>query len=267
MFQNHEFPSALLHEGLVSPDAPRFQLKQHLTISGEAFTGKSTIATLLGGLLDTTVQDGKGRINRRKEGTITAAGINLATQHSEVDAFTRESFRTSREREIWEMRLAAINAAEEQDRIDLENHRIALQRQNGDFSEEFIPSLPVFSVLITADEGERIDRAYEAHRFEAARIGLPEPGLKEVISAIHEKEQRDIRSWSVDHPYYVKAGESPFNPDLRRPNGAPVYHYRIDNSGLTILQTALEIYRILPAFGAAEKRPDAPNLDLGLITN
>lgn len=265
MTSRERVPTAPLYEGLISPEKPRLILAKHLLIVGDSNTGKSTVARLLAGILDTEVITGSGLINRRDTGSEIGLQSNTGQQHFDLDESTRKSFELPGPKNVYELKLAAICAAEKRAQIMRENLRIAKQRQRGNFSEDYLSDISTYAVLFTAEDPTREDRAIKDANRNAASNGLPQPDPDEVVQEMYARTDKDTVDWALVHPDYVTPHVPPYDPRMIGPDGRLIHDLVINTTNISAMDATRQILEILPIARAALPRIDPPNIELGLI--
>lgn len=253
------------NESLQTPEIPIRNMKKMVVLSGPSYAGKSVLSEYIEEKDGYVVEDGHATFTRRTG--IEAGEMKKTPQaHKRFDGIQAKAFRTTTEEQLtageavgwWQTRLAGIIAAEVMDirekQIDTRDLEIARAKRVGKEIPETINTIPIVTVLITADLDVRVDRAHTEAVEEALENDKPIPSRTSVKELVLQRERKNVKDWSPNHPSrYVKQGASPYYRYKKRPNEQPVYMLVIDTSKhKSVKETYKELMRDLEAFDVFE---------------
>lgn len=239
-------------EILRSLELEGLELDIDLTLSGKSNVGKNAVADELAAILDIEHWDGSKQLWRRTTEPETGEDRNSPEAHKRFDEGLRQEFgklRSRRKRKrIFQTRLAAIAFKEASDDRDVAIHhrkiKNARRKQRGLKPFQPISEIRALSILLEASDAERINRAYS----DFEEKGIPEsqwPSRPELKIMIAQRDNANLEKWRPGHPVYLGDGQDPFDPELTRPNGLPVYDLVEKTDGKTPRQAAISILRRL----------------------
>nr|AIA14812.1 Unknown Function [uncultured bacterium] len=237
----------------VVPERVYRRLVKTIAISGEDHTGKTAISTALAKVLGVSVYNGQGEFGRRTGSESGKEDRSLAT-HKKFDRRQRRYFRkyTPDTARIHETRLAGITLAEvrdERDRIETERRWKA---QRSQIPTPETPEIPAISVLILSNKESRVKRAYLESL--SKNEGLKKAEIEQKVSS---RSYDNFEIWKAIHQNYISDEKNPFDPNLKRSNGSPVYDIVIYNNDMenvpaeaAVEQAVMQLISRLDSFGA-----------------
>jgi hypothetical protein len=274
--QPQEFAEQI--DKLASPERPRLRLLKTVALPGPSNSGKDALARLLHERHGWPVYDGTSSGFKRRKNNPDQGHIKRSKDaHKEFDKKQGRAFdklSADDTHQLHQTRLSGIILAERRDERSREIGRAIRKnewlRQQGRPPHPLPSEIPAMSVLLWARKEVRIERAFEQAlakwQEQQARIAagevvekhkvLPKPTKSAIEDHIEFRDRQDVLDWAPLHPKYIKPGDNPFNRMLKRPNGGPVYDAFLDNSELTLEETADAFEDILISFGAAEPITD-----------
>jgi hypothetical protein len=263
---------------LPSPERPRLRLIKTVALPGPSNSGKDALARILHERHGWPVYDGTSTGFKRRKNSPDQGPIKRSHDaHKEFDKKQGRAFDKLSVNDIHQLhqtRLSGIILAERRDERSREIGRAIRRnewlRQQGRNPIPLPADIPAISVLLWARKEVRVERAFEQAlakwQEQQARIAagevvekhkvLPKPTKSAIEDHIEFRDRQDVLDWAPLHPKYIKPGDNPFNRMLKRPNGGPVYDAFLDNSELTLEETADAFEDILISFGAAEAIED-----------
>lgn len=246
---------------LVSSESLKKRLVKTIVISGPSYSGKDTLAAVLGEKYGVKVEDGKEQFERRT-GVETGHMKRKPEVHRRFDLFQSKIFRklTGDMAGIWQTRLGGVILAEERDnRLRQRRKRIVENQWAMQRGEAPLPSLadiPAVSVLVIANDETRLQRAYIAALRDSTESGNAPHTVVEIKRRMDERAQGDVTDWAPLHPKYVKSGQDPFDRNLKRQNGAPIYDIVINTSEMSVEEETFYLEQELEKFDAFEKNTE-----------